>query len=141
MGNTKLVLRFAMSEIVQLNFILEDKDISASCAGVIFKYFACESLYKKLLIKKKGKLTPKQKKRLGVNLPEVIDVMNHFGVDADTATLERIFGSEDRSLEACSVKKLRDRFVHGMTDYVLKAMIERADSINADLDYFLGLFK
>ncbi len=53
----------------------------------------------------------------------------------------RIFGSENKNLKTCTVKELRHRLAHNMTDYVLKTIIDRADEINADLDSFLGLFK
>lgn len=59
----------------------------------------------------------------------------------DPVMVGRIFGSENKNLKTCTVKELRHRLAHNMTDYVLKTIIDRADEINADLDSFLGLFK
>ena len=141
MKNTKLDLRFVMSEVVQLNFILDDPEILASTANVIFKYFVCESLVKKLMEKTFGKKPEKDGGEWSMFLPNVIKVIERNGIKADPTVVDRIFGPEDKNLRTCSVKKLRNRFVHNMTAPVLQAIVERADEINADLDLFLGLFR
>lgn len=139
--NNKLDLRFIMSEIVQLNFIFDDSEILASTANVIFKYFVCESLMKKLMERTFGKRTKKDGRDWSMSLNNVMKVMERKGIKADPEIVDRIFGSEDTNLDTCTVKKLRNRFVHNMTANVLQAIMDRADQINADLDWFLGLVR
>ena len=141
MKNSKLDLRFIMSDIVQLNFILDDPEILASTANVIFKYFVCESLVKRIMEKTFGKKAKKDGRDWPMTPSNVIKVMESRGIVADPLIVDRIFGPDDADPETCTIKKLRNRFAHKIRAEVVQATMERADQINADLDWFLGLFR
>lgn len=93
--------------------------------------------------KKYGKKQPKKATNDGkdwsMSLTNVINVMTDRGINANPIIVGRIFGSGNKNLKTCTVKQLRHRLAHNMTDYVLKAIIDRADEINADLDSYFGV--
>lgn len=139
--NKRSKLVFIQSEYIQYKYILKDKEIREKIEAIIFKYISAEALYKRLLIVEKEanegkKLTDKEKRNLSVNVPEVCKVLKYFELSFDEEIINRLFGSNDKNYMVCSVKKLRDRFVHKVNDNVIRALIEREDSINRDLESF-----
>lgn len=138
--NKKYQLTFYKADFIQYNRILEDAEIRAMVSGFLLKYISLEAFYKKMLITYKEstgkKLTAKEKDRLEVKIPDVKEVLDYFNVPYDEQLLGRVFGSNDKNYMECSIKKLRNRFVHHVNENVLRVIMERYDSINRDLDAF-----
>ena len=137
-------LVFIRSEYIQYQFLLEDKRIREKVETIIFKYISIEALYKRLLIVEKEdkigrKLSEKEKRNLSVQLSEMKRVLEYFELKYDSEVVERLFGSNDKNYMECSVKKLRDRFVHKINDNVIRALLEREQRINADIDKFMQM--
>ncbi len=141
----KYQLTFYKAEYCQYNRILEDMEIRNRVSAFLLKYISLEAFYKKMLIamrESEGKtLSTKDKHDLKVMVPDVRKVLEHFGVSCDEQLIERIFGSNNKNYMECSIKKLRDRLVHGVNDNVLRIIIERFDKIEEDLDSFAEVLK
>lgn len=137
-------ITFYKSEFIQFNSILEDEEIRNKIADFLLKYVSVEAFYKKLLVAEKEsngkKLTVKERKRLSVKVQDVKRVFDCYGIVYDADLIERVFGSNDKNYTDCSIKKLRDRLVHNVNDNVLRAVLERYDTITSDLDGFISLF-
>ncbi len=137
-------ITFYKSEFIQFNSILEDEEIRNKIADFLLKYVSVEAFYKKLLVAEKEsngkKLTIKERKRLSVKVQDVKRVFDCYGIVYDADLIERVFGSNDNNYTDCSIKKLRDRLVHNVNDNVLRAVLERYDTITSDLDGFISLF-
>ena len=143
--NNKCLLTFFRADLVQYNCIITNNEIREKVSAFLFKYISAESFYKKLLISQKErngkKLTSKEKSHLCVSLPEVKRVLKSFGITYEDELIERIFGSDDSSYKRCSIKKLRDRLVHRANDMVIRTILDRYESIDADIDSFFSLFQ
>lgn len=74
-------------------------------------------------------------------MTEVKRVLEYYEVQFDDILIERIFGSNDKNYMECSIKKLRDRFVHRANDNVLRIVVERYENLDDDLNQFIALFK
>ena len=142
--NKKYQLTFYISELAQCSYILKNSDIENQIALFLLKYVSIEAFYKKLLTAEKEqsgkKLTQKEKKNLRVVSSDVQRVLKYFDIECSEELIERIFGSNDSNYMECSIKKLRDRMVHGVNDNVIRIILERYEQINSDLDAFLSLF-
>ena len=137
-------ITFYKSEFIQFNSILENEEIRNKIADFLLKYVSVEAFYKKLLVAEKEsngkKPTMKERKRLSVKVQDVKRVFDCYGIVYDADLIERVFGSNDKNYTDCSIKKLRDRLVHNVNDNVLRAVLERYDTITSDLDGFVSLF-
>ena len=137
-------LTFLKAEYSEYSYILKDGDIGAKVSRFLLEYVSAEALYKRMLIyekkQKKEKLSKAEIKNLKVKANEVKNILAYFGILADEALIERIFGSNDKNYGECSLRKLRDRLVHNVNENVLRCILERYDGIMADLETFSALF-
>ena len=137
---------FLEAELVQSKYILADEEIKGKIASFLFDYVTIEAFYKRLLIVEREyvngiKMTDKEKRQLSVRINDVERVLKFFEIDYEPELVNRIFGSKDNNYMECTIKKLRDRLVHKVNDNVLRAILERYDSINEDLEAFNRLFE
>ena len=138
-------LRLQKSVYVKLFQRLQNPDIQEKVGKFLLKYILIETLYKKLLAAKKEaeygrKLSKKELNSLTVQASEVCRVLDFFGMTYDKNLVRRVFGYEDDSFNTCTIKKLRNRLVHGISSAGVDAVIERYDSLNSDLDTFIEIF-
>lgn len=138
-------LRFQKSTYVKNSQRLQNPDIQEKVGSFLLKYILIETLYKKLLAAKMEaeygrKLDQKELNALTVQASEVCDVLTYFGLSYDKNLVRRVFGYKDDSFKTCTIKKLRNRLVHGISNAGIDAVIERYDSLNADLDAFMEIF-
>ena len=47
-----------------------------------------------------------------------------------------IFRGGNKAYNQCSIRKIRNIFVHDVTEYVVKAIVDRKDEIMKDMDDF-----
>ena len=145
MVSNKIKLTFFKSDLAQYNYLIKDNEIREKVSTFLLKYISAEGFYKKLLIAEKEnngkKLTDAEKKKLCVQSNEVKRVLGYYGVPYDEDVIERVFGSNDSNYMDCSVKKLRDRLVHKVNDGVVRAIIERFDNIERDINSFFASFE
>ena len=144
MLSNKLKLAFFKADLAQYRTVINDEEIKTRISSLLFKYISAEGFYKKLLAAEKEKngvkLTDKEKRDLRVQALEVMRVLKHFGIEYDPDMIERLFGSRDNNYMDCTVKKLRDKLVHKVNGNVIRALLERYEEINSDIDSFFALF-
>ena len=145
MLNRRIKLAFFRADLAQYNYLIRDEEIREKISTFLLKYISAEGFYKKLLIAEKEnngkKLTDKEKRNLRVVSSDVMRVLDYFGVEYEKEIIERVFGSDESNYMSCSVKKLRDKLVHKANDNVIRAILERYDGINEDVDAFFGFFE
>lgn len=141
--NQKINLKFWMSEIAQLDYLFEDTEISDIVANIMFRYFECECLFKKLFWPiAKAKNSKLKREQLKIpDTSKILSVFNDYSIKVDEEKIDQIFGGNDKNLNECSIKKIRDRLVHNATDYVVKAIVERKDEMMKDMDDFLNMIR
>ena len=138
-------LRMQKSTYVKNSQRLQNPDIQDKVGNFLLRYILIETLYKKLLSAKmeaeySRKLSKRELNSLTVQAPEVCEVLDYYGITYDKSLVRRVFGFEDDSYKTCTIKKLRNRLVHGISNAGIDAVIERYDSLNADLNAFMELF-
>ena len=138
-------LTFYKADFTQYWYLLKDDDIRKKVSSFLLKYVSVESFYKKLLISyKEGngqKVTQEERQNLRIRLNDVKATLKYFDVHYDSALIDRIFnGNKKTNYMNCSIKVLRDRLVHNVNNNVIRVILERYDSINADLDEFVDYF-
>lgn len=137
-------LTFIKSDLIQYGYLLSDVEINKKVSSFLFKYISAEGLYKKLLTAKKEKdgqkLSDSDKRNLKVKIDEVYRVLEYFNIRYEKEMIDRLFKSDDKNYMECSIKCLRDRLVHKTNGNVLRAIIERYDVIENDLNSFFSLF-
>ena len=138
-------LTFHIAEFTQYTFLLKDSEINSYVSDFLLKYVSVEAFYKKMLQTEKErktgkKLTAKDRKNLKVNIDEMKRVLEYYDIAVDKDLLDRVFGSDDKNYMTCSIKKLRDRLVHGVNANVLRVIIERYNEINNDLEMIIKAF-
>ena len=52
-----------------------------------------------------------------------------------------IFRGENKAYNQCSIRKIRNIFVLDVTEYVVKAIVDRKDEMMEDMDGFLNMIR
>ena len=52
-----------------------------------------------------------------------------------------IFRGGNKAYNQCSIRKIRNIFVHDVTEYVVKAIVDRKDEMMKDMDGFLNMIR
>ena len=52
-----------------------------------------------------------------------------------------IFRGGNKAYNQCSMRKIRNIFVHDVTEYVVKAIVDRKDEMMEDMDDFLNMIR
>ena len=50
-----------------------------------------------------------------------------------------IFRGGNKAYNQCSIRKIRNIFVHDVTEYVVKVVVDRKDEMMEDMDGFLNM--
>ena len=50
-----------------------------------------------------------------------------------------IFRGGNKAYNQCSIRKIRNIFVHDVTEYAVKAIVDRKDEMMEDMDGFLNM--
>ena len=87
------------------------------------------------------KLTSGDKKNLTIRTQDIKRVLDYFEIKYDDSLIERIFGSNDKNYMECSIKKLRDRLVHKVNENVIRAILDRSEQTEKDIDSFFLMFE
>lgn len=139
--NKKVTKIFYASFLVQVNYLLSNDEINFKVRDVFFKFFMCEAFYKKLLSKYNDcKGINYKTEKLVINIKEVKKVLTFFEIDA-MDIIESIFGSKKKNYNDCSIKILRNKFVHNMNANVINAIVTRYDAMIKLLDDFIDRIK
>ena len=52
-----------------------------------------------------------------------------------------IFRGGNKAYNQCSIRKIRNIFVHDLTEYVVKVVVDRKDERMEDMDGFLNMIR
>lgn len=132
-----------ISELDNVNSLFQDRQSLINVANVMFRYFECEKLATKMIkaSEKKEKKDFKQRDEQNFKVNQVNLALQFFSIDIDNNIILRLFGGGNKAYNQCSIRKIRNIFVHDVTEYVVKVIVERKDEMMKDMDVFLNMIR